>query len=185
MFTWPIAITSQHDTRDFDCGNTALNEYLKKYALANSAAGLAKTFVVGLEKQPAIVVGYYSIAAGSVEKQHASPRATKGTPNYAIPVVLLGRFAVDVKYQGNGLGRDTLYRALRQITDASEILGIRAVLVHAKNEKAANFYKRHGFEATPIDLQLMLLLKDMRKMLAASTAAASAQSATEETDFPP
>jgi GNAT superfamily N-acetyltransferase len=177
MFTWPITITSRHDTGDFDCGNTALNDYLKKHALANAAAGLAKTFVIGLEKQPATVVGYYSIAAGSVEKHKASTRVSTGTPNYNIPVVRLARFAVACQYQRHGLGSNMFHYALKQIAGASEILGIRAVLVHAKNEKAANFYQQHGFEANPINLQLMLLLKDIRKVLAASGTDAPAPSA--------
>src|SRR5438445_13261060 len=103
MFSIPAPITSGHDVTQFDCGNEALNEFLRKYALLNTSAGIARTFVTTLEGQPA-VTGYFSLAAGSIEPAHAPERIAKGVPRNAIPVILLARLAVDLKYHGHQLG---------------------------------------------------------------------------------
>jgi GNAT superfamily N-acetyltransferase len=175
MFSAPAPITSAHDVADFDCGHSALNEFLVKYALANTSAGLARTYVVTLVHQPA-VVGYFSIAAGSVEKENVPGRVAKGTPRHPIPVALLARLAVDLKYQGQGLGKGLLQQALVKILDASRTIGIRAVLVHAKNQRAADFYSQYGFTPSPTNpFHMMLMLKDVIKTIEPQTPASSDQ----------
>jgi GNAT superfamily N-acetyltransferase len=166
MFSKPAIITSAHDVRHFDCGNAALNEFLVKYALGNTSAGLARTFVTTLLDWPT-VVGYFSIAAGSVERETAPERVVKGTPRNPIPVVLLARLAVDLNYQGQKLGEGLLKHALLKIVEASHAIGVRAVLVHAKHQKAVDFYARYGFVPSPSNpFHMMLILKDITKIIA-------------------
>jgi GNAT superfamily N-acetyltransferase len=154
----------QHDLSQFDCGaHESLNLWLKKYALQNQASESARTYVV---HRTNIVVGYYSISAGSIAKASATPRAGQGLANHPIPVSLLGRLAVDKGEQGIGLGKALLKDALIRMERAADILGIRAVLVHAIDESARAFYERFDFEPCPDDdLHLMLLMKDLRKQL--------------------
>lgn len=113
-----------------------------------------------------VVIGYHSISAGSVGKQEAIPRAGKGLANHPIPVAVLTRLAVDREEQGKGLGQALLKDALLRIEQAANILGIRAVLVHAIDDSARDFYKQYEFEECPGNrLHLMLLMKDLRAML--------------------
>jgi GNAT superfamily N-acetyltransferase len=154
----------QHDLSQFDCGaHESLNLWLKKYALQNQANESARTYVV---HRTNVVVGYYSISAGSIARASATPRAGQGLANHPIPVSLLGRLAVDKSEQGIGLGKALLKDALIRMERAADILGIRAVLVHAIDEPARAFYEKFDFEPCPDDdLHLMLLMKDLRKQL--------------------
>lgn len=162
-FLPPALITAEHRTESFDCGHQSLNAYLSRFALMNTAAGVARTYVTTRTGEMS-VIGYYSLAAGSVEKATTSPRIAKGVPNHPIPVVLLARLAVDASMQGRGLGKGLLRDALLRCYAAAEVIGIRAVLVHAKDEHAATFYIKYGFVPSPTDsLHLMLLMKDLRQ----------------------
>lgn len=161
----PIAIASQHRVAAFDCGEEALNAYLRRYALANHQAGYARTFVVCGEADT--VCGYYTLTASQVLHEDASERLARGAARHPIPVVLLARLAVDKTAQGRRLGQSLLLDAIRRVLEVSESLGVRALLVHAKHERASDFYRRMaGFEPLPGDpLALCLLLKDVRKTL--------------------
>jgi GNAT superfamily N-acetyltransferase len=152
-----------HDTREFDCGmHNSLNEWLKRLARMNQASGDTRTYVVHRESK---VVGYYSLAPGSISRKEATPRASKSAPE-PIPVVLLARLAVDKREQGQGLGPALLKDALLRANSGAEIIGGRAVLVHAIDELAAAFYRKYGFESCPgLELHLMLLMKDLRASL--------------------
>jgi len=113
-------------------------------------------------------VGYYSLSAGSVEKSSVPERVGKGIPRHPVPVVLLARLAVDHQFQRGGIGKGLLRDALQRALSAADVIGIRAVLVHAKDEKAAAFYRKFGFESSPTDLlHLMLLMKDLRRTVEA------------------
>jgi len=115
---------------------------------------------------PGEVVAYYSLAAGSVEAADATERPTKRQGQQAIPVVVLVRLAVDSSEQGHGLGESMLFQALARSADAARLIGVRAVLVHAKHAAARSFYERYGFEPSPTHpLHLVLLMKDIRKTL--------------------
>lgn len=161
-------LTKLHDLNQFDCGtHESLNLWLKKYALQNQANESARTYVVHRSQ---VVVGYYSIAAGSIAKASATSRAAQGLANHPIPISLLGRLAVHKAEQGTGLGKALLKDALVRMERAADILGIRAVLVHAIDEQARTFYAKFDFEPCPDDeLHLMLLMKDLRKQLHASS----------------
>lgn len=150
-----------HDLARFDCGtHESLNLWLKKYALQNQANDSARTYVA---HRANIVVGYYSIAAGSIARENATLRSAQGLARHPVPIALLGRLAVHREEQGRGLGMALLKDALFRIERAADILGIRAVLVHAIDREARAFYQRFDFEPCPDDeLHLMLLMKDLR-----------------------
>ena len=145
----------------FDCGSEPLNDFLQRFAWMNQQAGAARTYVATRGKR---VVGYYTLAYGSVEHQAAPTRVRQGLARHPIPVMLLARLAVDRSEQGKGMGRGFLKDALLRTLQAADIAGLRAVIVHAKDDAAKAFYERFGFEPSPLDARhLMLLLKDVRK----------------------
>lgn len=157
-------ISESHDVSRFDCGgHESLNEWLKRFALTNERNESARTYVV---HRNGLVVGYYSISAGSVSVEETPARISKGLARHPIPVILLARLAVDKDEKGTGLGKALLKDALGRIAQAADIVGARAVLVHAIDEQARKFYEQFDFEPSPIhELQLMLLMKDLRRAL--------------------
>jgi predicted N-acetyltransferase YhbS len=159
----PVPLEASHDLSAFDCGASALNEYLKKYALVNHQNQSARTYVA---RRGEAVVGYYTLAAGSVRREETPPRVAKGLARHPVPVVLLARLAVDRSEQGRGIGAGLLRDALLRVAQAADIIGCRAVLVHAKDPAAKAFYQRFGFEPSPVDeLHLYLLMKDLKASL--------------------
>jgi GNAT superfamily N-acetyltransferase len=159
----PCLLDAGHNVDEFDCGTEVLNEYLAKYALQNQRNGSGRTHVV-LDGNR--VIGFYTIASSAVEPEKAPERLGKGSPRHAIPAVILGRFAVYHRYQGQGVGSALLRDALLRIAQVSEEIGIRAVIVDAKDEKARAFYMKVGFTPfAPEELRLYMLLKDLRKTL--------------------
>jgi GNAT superfamily N-acetyltransferase len=115
------------------------------------------------------VVGYYTLAVGSVAPETAPPRVAQGLGRYPLPVTLLARLAVDVAEQGRGLGAALVKDAVLRTAQAADIVGSRALLVHAKDERARDFYRKFGFEPSPVDdLQLYLLMKDIKRVLGAA-----------------
>ncbi len=157
-------ISESHDLSRFDCGaHESLNDWLKRFALTNQKNESTRTYVV---HRSGVVVGYYSISAGSVSVGEAPARIAQGLARHPIPVILLARLAVDKAEKGTGLGKALLKDALARIARAADIVGARAVLVHAIDEQARKFYEHFDFEPSPIhELQLMLLMKDLRKAL--------------------
>jgi GNAT superfamily N-acetyltransferase len=155
------ALARTHDVSRFDCGaHASLNEWLKRFAWMNQQNESSRTYVVHRANR---VVSYYSIAAGSVRREEVPARVAKGLANHPIPVILLTRLAVDKTEQGSGLGKAMLKNALSRVARAADIVGTRAALVHAIDAQAAAFYRRFGFETSPVnDLHLMLLMKDLR-----------------------
>ncbi len=161
--TAPQPLSEKHVIEGFDCGNGFLNDWLKKYALANSRANASKTFVVCVNQE---VIGYYSLAMGSVDYEEATPRIKKGLARHPIPVVVLGRLAVDIRYQKKRLGISLLKDALLKALMVSEHIGARAVFVNAKDDNAKDFYEKHGFCSLPSDsLRLIILIKDIKKII--------------------
>ena len=160
----PIRKLQAGDPLDrFDCGQPALNQYLQRFALGNQKANSSQTYVACHEGG---VAGFYSLAVGSVESGAAAPRVVKGQPRHPVPVMLLARLAVDVEHQGIGLGRALLKDALIRTARAADIAGIRALLVHAKDEAARDWYLQWEFEPSVTDpLHLFLLLKDIQASL--------------------
>ena len=159
----PVLLTKDHDRNSFDCGVHVLNDYLKKYALQNQKKNAARTYVATRGNR---VVGYYSLAYGSVSPEEAPQSVRSGLPRHPIPVILLARLAVDSREQGLGLGAALLKDALLRTLQAAEIAGLRAMLVHAKDESAKRFYEKYGFERSPIDAyHLFLRLSDILSSL--------------------
>jgi GNAT superfamily N-acetyltransferase len=159
-------LLARQATEGFRCGQPVLDTWLIEHARAATGAGSARTYVVCDREQDDRVVGYFALNAGGVEPASAPPRVRAGMPRHPIPVVLLARLAVDVSVQGHGLGAFLLADAMRRSLAAAESIGVRALLVHAKDEAARAFYERFGFVASPSDpLHLMLLMKDLRATL--------------------
>ncbi len=156
-------LTADDNLANFDCGQPALNQFLQRFALNNQKANSAQTYVCCLADQ---VVGFYSLAVGSVEASIAPDRLIKGLPKHPVPVMILARLAVDVKHQGLGLGSALLKNALLRTAQAADIAGIRALLVHAKDDNIRNWYLNWEFEASVTDpLHLFLLIKDLKTLL--------------------
>jgi GNAT superfamily N-acetyltransferase len=161
--TPPVLLTRDHDRYSFDCRVPALNDYLKKYALQNQKKHAARTYVATRGNR---IVGYYSLAYGSVSLEDAPHSVKSGLPRHPIPVILLARLAVDSAEQGRGLGAALLKDALLRTVQAAEIAGLRAMLVHAKDDSAKRFYEKFGFEPSPIDAyHLFLRLSDILSTL--------------------
>jgi len=140
-----------------------LNTYLKRFAWMNQQSGAAKTYVA---TRGGKVVGYYSLAYGSVEPAAASTRIRQGLVRHPIPVMVLARLAVGHIEQGRGLGKGLLKDALLRTLQAAEIAGLRAIVVPVKDEQARTFYEKFDFVRSPIDeFQLMLLIKDVRRLI--------------------
>lgn len=151
-----------HAVEAFDCGNKDLNRFLQQYALLNQHNGASKTYV-GLADQT--IIGYYSLAVGSVEYETAPARVIKGLAHYSVPVMLLARLAVDYHWQKQGIGAALLKDAMLRTLHAADIAGIRAFVVHAKDDVAKGFYEQFDFLPSPSDpLHLFILLKDIRKI---------------------
>jgi GNAT superfamily N-acetyltransferase len=158
----PERLTSAHDVAAFDCGVLSLDEWLKRRALQNESSRASRTFVVVAGGR---VVGYYALATGAIAQAAATGRVRRNMPE-PIPVMVLGRLAVDRAYQGGGLGASLLKDALLRTRAAAEIAGIRAVLLHAISEDARRFYLRHGFAESPVDpMTLMISLADVENAL--------------------
>lgn len=159
----PVLLTKDHDRNSFDCGVPALNDYLQKYALQNQKKHAARTYVAACGNR---IVGYYSLAYGLVSVEEAPQSVRSGLPRHPIPVLLLARLAVDSSEQRSGLGAALLKDALLRTIQAAEIAGLRAVLVHAKDDSAKRFYAKFGFEPSPTDAyHLFLRLSDILSSL--------------------
>jgi GNAT superfamily N-acetyltransferase len=147
----------------FDCGNPELNTFLQKYALPSQYSDGAQTYV-GLVDET--VIGYHSLATGSVEPDHAPERVKKGLAKHSISIMLLARMAVDLQWQKRGIGAALLKDAILRTVQAADLAGIRALVVHAKDDTAKQFYLHFDFEPSPTDpLHLYILLKDLRKLV--------------------
>ncbi len=144
----PVAISEAHQTTGFDCGVVSLNTWLTQRAPHNHYRGASKVFV-SIDEQN-IIQGYYSLSAGEMRHEALSRKFRHNMPN-PIPVVVLGRLAVNKKAQGKQLGRGLLQDAFLRATQASEIIGIRAMIVHAIDNHAKDFYLQYGFVETPMN----------------------------------
>lgn len=149
----------------FDCGHAALNQFLQRFALVNQKANSAQTYVC-CERETGLVAGFYSLVVGSVEPSAAASRVVKSLARHPVPVMILARLAISKNHQNAGLGRALLKDALLRTLQAAGIAGIRAVLVHAKDDTARNWYLQWGFEPSPTDpYHLFLLIKDLIKLI--------------------
>lgn len=149
----PVPLSSEHDLTDFDCGEPALNDWLRHRAMKNESR-FSRTYVVCDGNR---VVAYFCISAGAVERGAAPGKVRRNAPD-TIPVSVIGRLAVDRTYAGKGLGADILSDALRRIALASQSIGIGAVMVQAKDEAAKRFYLKYAeFIEYPQDSRTLFL----------------------------
>lgn len=162
----PARLTREHDVSQFRSGQVTLDEWLQHRALESEGLS-ARTYVVCADEPPGRVIGYYALST-TMEQRIALPSAKlrRGAPE-RVPLLLIGRLAVDVDFQGKGLGADLLRDALLRCIAAAEIVGARAIVTQAIDDQAAAFYKRHGFHASPLGERVLLLpLETVRAALA-------------------
>ena len=156
----PAPLVSAHQLDEFECGESVLDEWLKRRAMANQFSGATRTFVVA--DQDKRVCGYYALAAGAVAHKLASNAVRRNMPD-PIPVMVLARLAVDTRAQGIKLGAAMLRDAVNRALAVSENAGVRALLVHALHDRARLFYEHYGFQVSPTHpLTLMLRLNIAR-----------------------
>lgn len=160
----PELLTEAHDVSGFDCGNEALNHFLHRHALQNQRNQSARTYVA--LRGETQVIGYYSLAAASAEYETVPVRIAKGLAQHPIPLTLLARLAVDQAEQGCGIGAGLLKDALKRFIQAQSIITARALVVHAKDDQAVEFYRHFGFTPSSLDpYHLYLMTKDIHECL--------------------
>ena len=158
----PEKLSARHDLSGFDSGEPALDDWLRRRAERNVASGASRTYVVCVGRK---VVGYYTLAAGAIAHAGAPGRIRRNMPD-PVPVMLLGRLAVDKAFHGQGVGTGLLRDAVLRIVQAAEIAGIRAILVHAISEEAKRFYEKYGFVASPVDpLTVMIAVAEAARII--------------------
>jgi GNAT superfamily N-acetyltransferase len=158
----PERLAADHDLASFDSGSPVLDDWLRRRALPNQESGASRTYVIRAGQR---VIGYYALAAGAIAPAEATGR-TRRNMRDPVPVMVLGRLAVDARYQSRGLGRALLRDAILRTLQAADIAGIRAILVHAISEDAKRFYERCGFLPSPVDpMTLMITLRDAHEEL--------------------
>ncbi|MFM2314097.1 MAG: hypothetical protein RLZZ04_3373 [Cyanobacteriota bacterium] len=153
----PEKLNSSHRFESFNSGDSQLDDWLKRRALKNELEGASRTYVLCTDK---MVIAYYCLANGAVAQTTATGRVRRNMPD-PIPVMVIGRLAVDSHWQGKGIGRALLRDAILRTLQAAEIAGIRAILVQAISEDAKQFYEKCGFTASPLDpMTLMVKIND-------------------------
>lgn len=158
--TAPQRLRAEHMLGDFACGESVLDEWLKRRAMNNQLTGASRTFVVTDDTNR--VYGYYALAAGAVAHQLATSAVRRNMPD-PVPVLVLGRLAVDQKAQGMSLGSALLKDAVNRAVAVSQNTGVRALLVHALHEQARAFYEHYGFQPSPQHpMTLMLRLSGVK-----------------------
>jgi GNAT superfamily N-acetyltransferase len=158
----PEPLTADHLLDRFDSGVPALDDWLKRRAMANQASGATRTYVVCEGKR---VVAYYALASGAIAQAGVPGKLRRNMPD-PIPVAVLARLAVDVHYRRCGLGRALFRDAAVRVTHAADTIGIRGIIVHAISETARDFYISLGFDPCPSDgMTLVVTLRDLRAIL--------------------
>ena len=149
----PMPLTEHHLTDGFSCGEDSLDQWLKQRSLKNQIQGASRTFVVCVGAR---VVAYYALASGAVTSLEATGRFRRNMPD-PIPVVVLGRLAVDLTWHGKGFGRALVRDAGLRVIQAASAIGIRGMTVHALTDEAKAFYEKVGFEPSPLDPHLLMI----------------------------
>jgi GNAT superfamily N-acetyltransferase len=159
-YAGPELLTGQHLVEGFDCGKSALNEWLIHHALNNQASGTSRTWVV-VEAGSHDVVAFYASATASILRSSAPKRMQRNQPG-EMPAILLARMGVDARHAGHGLGEGLLKHFMLKSLEVAQSVGVRILLIHAKDDEAKSFYMHYGFVESPFDLLvLMMLLRDL------------------------
>jgi GNAT superfamily N-acetyltransferase len=154
----PERLTHNHIVTDFDCGDHQLNDWLKRKAIRNEGGGASRTYVVCWHDS---VIAYYCLSSGAVFHNILPGKYKRNMPD-PVPVIVIGRLAVDRNWQGKGIGGGLLKDACLRSLEVSEVIGVKAILVHAISSNAVEFYTQYGFTPSPVQpLTLLLLLKDI------------------------
>lgn len=162
-FTPPSPIRVDHELADFDSGEASLNEWLKKRAFKNHSTGASRCFVLCVGEA---VIGYYSLSAGAISHEGAPKAMRRNMPN-PLPVLLLGRLAVDKRYHNQGIGQALLRDAMLRAVNVSGDAGVFALLVHAISDQARQFYLSRGFVESPLQVMTLLMtIETIRSILA-------------------
>jgi GNAT superfamily N-acetyltransferase len=162
VYSQPRPIAEDYNTSSFDCGEPSLNDYLSKRALGNYVQGASRCYV---SCRDARVVGYYALASASIQHADVTGKMRRNMPD-PLPAILLSRLAIDRPEQGSGLGKNLLRDAILRSVEASELIGVRALIVPALNDTARAFYTHFDFEPSPTDpLHLLLPIKDARAVV--------------------
>lgn len=149
-----------HVVDQFTCGHPELDRFLIRHALQAQQSNSSQTYVAISEKE---VAGFYTIVAGEVQHAQAPERVVKGMPRHPIPLLVLARVAVHSKAQGRGVGAGLLLDALGRTLQVADVIGVRALAVHAKDDRAVAFYRHFGFTPSPTDARhLFMIIKDIR-----------------------
>jgi GNAT superfamily N-acetyltransferase len=157
-FREPESLSVEHELEAFDCGEPTLNDWLKKRALYNHTQGASRTYVACIGRR---AIGYYCLATGGVTHSEATGKVKRNMPN-PIPVIILGRLAVDLAWQGKQMGGGLLKDAALRSVRAAEIIGVRALIIHALSDDAKRFYERYGFIPSPGNpMMLMATITDL------------------------
>lgn len=161
----PVLLGKDHKRQSFDCGNESLNVFIKQFALQNEKNNSSKTYVI-ICKYTKEIVGYYTLSYGSISHEDATEQVRRRMPNYPIPVMILARLAVSKRYQRMGVGRSLLKHSVFQTFEASKIAGLKAFIVHAKDEQSKKFYLNHGFQESAIDsYHLMISIQEIKQAM--------------------
>jgi GNAT superfamily N-acetyltransferase len=155
LFDPPVPINGKHIFENFESGEPLLDEWLKKRAISNLELGASRTYVV-CPKGSQVVIGFFSLNMGQMLASETMGSMRRNMPNQ-IPAVVLGRLAIDLKWQGKGLGRALIFEAMRRALRASEDVAARLVIVHAISPAAENFYKHHGFTRMPVEAPMLAI----------------------------
>jgi GNAT superfamily N-acetyltransferase len=149
-----------HAVERFTCSQAELDRFLIRHALQAQQANSSQTYLAVSGSE---VVGFYTIVAGQVQHADAPERVVKGMPRHPIPLLVLSRLAVHTKAQGHGVGSGLLLDALGRTLQVADMIGVRALAVHAKDEKAIAFYQHFGFTPSPTDARhLFMIINDIR-----------------------
>ena len=149
IFTPPEPLNAQHDLTHFTCGEPSLDDWLRQRALKNIAIGATKTYVV-CPTDSLAVAGYYALCMGQILNRDVTGAMRRNMPTH-IPSVILGRLAIDTKWQGHGLGQALLFDAVQRSLNVSQEVSARLVIVHALSKQAEAFYQKNGFTKLPVD----------------------------------
>ncbi len=146
----------RHDRASFSCGDPALDNYIRQQASQDARRRIAQVFVAAGDV-PGEIIGYYTLSAASFQKDRLPTELARRLPHYPVPAVVIGRLAVDQRHQGRGLGETLLLDAIRRIVRASDVVGVYAVVVDAKNDHVLAFYERYGFKSFPSTARRLFL----------------------------
>lgn len=161
----PSLISHDHEIANFDCGELSLNLWLKSRAIKNNTSGASRCFVICDKKE---VVGYYCLSAGAITRESA-PKIMRRNMSNPLPVLVLGRLAIDKKYHNKGLGSALLRDAMIRSVNVAKDAGVFAILIHALSEQAKRFYISRGFVESPLQsMTLFMTIETIRIILSES-----------------